>query len=279
MIAVIPLAAVGAIAGIASSVVGTVGSFAQANKQKKLQKEAEAAAEKSMAAARKALGVNYFESLAVQKEKYELEREANLMQAAQATQALQEAGVRGVAGGVGRVALAQQKGQQAIRTAMGKEMSDLQKMTAQEESRLRDIGVQLDLAEAEGAQEAASRAEELKTQAMKEGITGAMGVVQQGISAIPLFTQNRAAQRGALSQMAGTEEGMNVLRNLAPQNYAGQIGGQALGDIATQQQFQNIGDMSNIDFRSFMRNLSPMQKSGLFNSAAFMGAYQDQINQ
>ena len=76
MIALIPFAAIGAVAGLVSSVGGAVGSFASANKQRKLQKKAEAAAEKSMESARKALGVNYFEELAVQKEKFELQREA-----------------------------------------------------------------------------------------------------------------------------------------------------------------------------------------------------------
>ena len=143
---------------LVSSIGGGIMSFRDANRFKNIQKEAEEAADISMANARKALGVNFFEELGIQKEKYELEREANLMQAKQATTALQEAGSREPIGWYRKSSFSSTKGEQAIRTAMGKEMSDLQMKTAQEESRLRDVGVQLDLAEVAGAQEAAARA-------------------------------------------------------------------------------------------------------------------------
>lgn len=259
-----------AVGSLAATTAGTAGSFIQANKQRKLQQKAEAAAEKSMAEARKALGVNYFEELGIQKEKYELEREANLMQAAQATQALQEAGVRGVAGGIGRVALAQQKGEQAIRTAMGKEMSDLQKMTAQEESRLRDVGVQLDLAEAQGAQEAAARAEELKTQAMQEGLQGATSMVQQGISMIPLYRQNMGRQKAAAAGMQFNPEQFSKFGTI------GQAGGLAgSGQEFSDLDFASIGGMSNKEFRQFKQSLTPQQQAMIFGSSQFRDAYQN----
>jgi hypothetical protein len=240
-----------AVGSLAATTAGTAGSFIQANKQRKLQQKAEAAAEKSMAEARKALGVNYFEELGIQKEKYELEREANLMQAAQATQALQEAGVRGVAGGIGRVALAQQKGQQGIRTAMGKEMSDLQKMTAQEESRLRDVGVQ-------------------KTQAMQEGIQGATRMVQQGLSMVPLYRQNMGRQKAAAAGMEFNPEQFSKFGTI------GQAGGLAgSGQEFSDLDFASIGGMSNKEFRQFKQSLTPMQQAMIFGSSQFNDAYQN----
>ena len=71
---------VGAIIGIASTVATTAMSFAQANKQKQLQKQAEQEADKAMFAARKRLEVNYMDALSVQKEPYELARQAMLAQ-------------------------------------------------------------------------------------------------------------------------------------------------------------------------------------------------------
>ena len=90
-----------AVIGITATVAGTGMSFAQANKQKKLQKKAEADAMKAMQDARKKLDVNYYDELAVQKEPYELEREALLSAGAQAIQAGVES-ERGAAATAGR---------------------------------------------------------------------------------------------------------------------------------------------------------------------------------
>ena len=270
MIALIPFAAIGAVGGLVSSVGGAVGSFASANKQRKLQKKAEAAAEKSMESARKALGVNYFEELAVQKEKFELQREATLTAQAGMMEGLQDAGARALAGGVGRLGLAGQKAQQETRTAMGKEMSDLQKMTAQEDSRLRDVGVQLDLAEAAGAQEAAAAADEQRALQMRRGLEASTAAVQQGLSMVPLYQQNLGAQKAAVGGMEFNPE------EFAKFGTIGQTGGLA----GSGQEFSNldlasVGGMSNAQFRQFKQSLTPQQQAQIFGSSQFRNAYQD----
>ena len=63
---------------------------------------------------------------------------------------------RGAAATAGRVQLAQQQGQAAVRSAMGQELTNLENKQLAEESRLNDIGVQLDLGQVEGAQLAAA---------------------------------------------------------------------------------------------------------------------------
>ena len=55
--------------------------------------------------------------------------------------------------------MAQNEAQAGVRTAMGTEMDAIQKLQLGEDSRLRDVGVQLDLGEAEGAQLAAQNAQ------------------------------------------------------------------------------------------------------------------------
>jgi hypothetical protein len=180
--------------GIAASAVGSGMSFAEANKQKKAQRSAEEAASKAIEAARKKLEVNVYDAIGIQKTPYELEREAMLSAGAQATEAARES-ERGVAATAGRVYAGQQAGQADVQTRMGQEMLGLEKLSAQEESRLRDLGVSMDMMEAQGAQMAAAQAEEQATQATAQGIEGAISTVQQGVEAIPLFRESAAAKK------------------------------------------------------------------------------------
>ena len=55
---------------------------------------------------------------------------------------------------------------------MAEDLFNLEAATAEEASRLRDIGVNLDLAEAEGAQMAAADAARARAQAIQSGIEG-----------------------------------------------------------------------------------------------------------
>jgi hypothetical protein len=232
-------------------------SFAQANKQKKLQREAEADAQKAMAEARKKLDVNYYDQLAIQKEPYELEREAALSAGAQAIQAGVE-GDRGAAATAGRVQMAQNEQQAGIRTSMGKELTDLALLSASEDSRLRDVGVQLDLEEAAGAQLAARDAQEARTAAMQQGMEGLTSTVQQGVAAVPLFGQDLGAQKSAIQKSIGDKS----LGDFAMQDYKGQ----AIGNI-------DFTNMSNMDYRRFRNSLSPDQRQQLFSSQAYIQNY------
>ena len=177
---------VGAIIGIASTLVTTGMSFAQASKQKQLQKQAEQEADKAMFAARKRLEVNYMDALSVQKEPYELAREAMLAQGTQATQAGQES-ERGAAATAGRVQMGQNEAQGDIRTAMGKELTEIERLKVAEDARLRDLNVQLDLGEIEGAQMAAANAQEMSTAAMEQGFAGVTSAATQAANQIDLY--------------------------------------------------------------------------------------------
>jgi len=176
-------------AGLAATGATTGMSFFQANKQKKLQKEAEAEADKAMAIAREKLSVNYMDALSVQKEPYELQREAMISQGTQATDAAQES-ERGAAAGAGRVQMAQNEAQAGIRTAMGKELTEIERLKVAEESRLRDLNVQLDLGEVEGAQMAARNAQEMAAQATAQGFEGVTSMGTQAANMIPLYAKS-----------------------------------------------------------------------------------------
>jgi hypothetical protein len=163
--------ATAAVVGIASTLATTGMSFAQASKQKKALNRAERDAAEAMEAARKKLDVNVYDKLSIQKEPFELEREALLSQGAQAIQAGVES-ERGSAATAGRIQMAQQEAQAGVRTAMGQQLQNLEQMSAQEDARNRDIGVNLDLEEVEGAQTAAANAQELRAQSIQQGFEG-----------------------------------------------------------------------------------------------------------
>jgi vacuolar-type H+-ATPase subunit H len=198
-------------------------SFSQANKQKKLQKEAESEAEKAMASARGRLDVNYMEALSVQKEPYELQREAMLSQGTQATDAAQES-ERGAAAGAGRVQMAQNEAQGAIRTEMGKELTEIERLKVAEESRLRDLQTQLDLGEVEGAQMAARNAQEMAAQATAQGWEGVTSAATQAANLVPLYAKSGADYTvnngnpvyspfdpNAMSPISGAQNNLNAL--------------------------------------------------------------------
>ena len=223
---------VGAIIGIASTVATTAMSFAQANKQKQLQKQAEQEADKAMFAARKRLEVNYMDALSVQKEPYELARQAMLAQGTQATQAGQES-ERGAAATAGRVQMGQNEAQGDIRTAMGKELTEIERLKVAEDARLRDLNVQLDLGEIEGAQIAAANAEQMKNQAIEQGFAGVTSAATQAANQVDLYGKN---EKGMQTAVRGTNA-----------NTVGVLAGDVQGQPQKSQQ------PSFLDFNNLIR--------------------------
>lgn len=248
--------------GIASSLGGAAMSFTQANKQKKLQSQAEAEADKAMTAARGRLDVNYMDALSVQKEPYELQREAMVAQGTQATDAAQES-ERGAAAGAGRVQMAQNEAQGGIRTAMGKELTEIERLKVAEDARLRDLNVQLDLGEVEGAQMAARNAQEMAAQATAQGFEGLTSAATQAANLVPLYAKSGITQ-DSLKGMQYTPEQMKAF---------GQVGGNTLGAPGsngfTNLDFDAIQNMSRSQFNQFKNDLSRPQRNMLREYNAF----------
>ena len=228
--------------GVAATVGTTAMSFANAGKQRKLMKEAEEAAGTAMAEARKKLTVNVYDKLAIQKEPYELQREAMLSQGAQAIQA----GVvseRGAAATAGRVQMAANEGQAGIRSAMGQDMQQLEMLSAQEDARNRDIGVQLDLEEVAGAQLAAANAQELGAQSMQQGFQGVTSLTSQLADAVPLFDKSASAVQIKGMERVGKRQGFDAA---GVQDRIASIG--MVGDV----DFSKVSGMDRGDFLEFM---------------------------
>lgn len=235
-----------AVASIGVSAAGAGASFVQAGKQRQLQQKAEAEASRTLEEARKKLDVNFYEQLGINKEAYELEREAMLVQGAQAIDAAVES-ERGAAATAGRVQLAQQEGQAGVRTAMAQDVMGLNKLVAGEDSRLRDAKVNLDLAEAQGAQLAARDAQQAAAASFGQGMAGVQSVAQQGLQMVPLYQKTQGAK--ITSQIADTAMGSQY----------------GLSQVDLQRSIAGMGSVNNVDL-SKVASMTPLEYQ------AFMGS-------
>tara|TARA_R110002020_G_scaffold70385_1_gene182614 strand:- start:13093 stop:14034 length:942 start_codon:yes stop_codon:yes gene_type:complete len=164
----------GVVTGAISLGIGAVStgfSFVQAKQARDRSEEAQLEANRKMADARGRTGANFYENLAVQQETYNRAYREQQVAARANLQAMQEQGVRGVAG-VGMLQQATQDAMSSVRSAQEKELMDRDRLIAQEDSRLRDINIQLDLGEVEGAQLAAASESNAANYAIQQGIQG-----------------------------------------------------------------------------------------------------------
>jgi hypothetical protein len=268
---------------IGSTLASAGMSAAQAAKQSRMQKQAEAEAAAAMASARKNLEVNFYDKLSVKKEPYELAIEAANVAAAQAIQAGQES-ERGTAATAGRIMMADTEQQRQIATAFGQELSNLEQLSATEDSRLRDVGVQIDLSEAEGAQKAARDAQEAKTAATEAAIKGGISAVGQGINAANLYSKNTALQRQALGKSTLTDQQMQDFgyvkngENFGLKSVAGtrpaMFGDN--GELLQSSSNLDLDVVKNMDrgtYKKFINSLDENQRGILFTNKSFTDNY------
>ena len=256
-----------AIGSTAVAVGSSAASFAQAGKSKRAQRDAESEAEAMMRTARRRLNVNYMEQLAIKKEPYELQREAMLQAGATALDAAREGDQRGVAATAGRLQQAQNQAQAQTRAAMSKEQQAIEMAVAKEDSRLRDLNVQLDLGEIEGQQRAAADAQRMAAASTQAGISAAGTALQTGLSQIPLYQQNTALQKAALGNTQLTADEFAAIGNV-------DVGmGEAAGEGFTNLDLTRIPGMTNREFRQFRRGLDADQKALLFGSQSYQNQY------
>lgn len=235
-----------AIGGLAISAASTTSSFIQAGQEKKKQREAEAKAAEAMAEARKKLEVNFSENLSIQKEPYELEREALLSQGALSLQAGVESD-RGAEATAGRIQMAQNAAQAGVRGSMGQEMMNIEQKIIDEDSRLRDIGVELDLGEAEGAQLAAKDAEKARAAAITQGFEGLGSTASMALDMVPLFQKTSGARQTQKLSDAASKQ------NISQADFQKNITA-----LSADPQFNYLSGLGakDVDFNAFMSGLS-----------------------
>jgi len=248
-------------AGLVTGIVGlgisagtTAVSFIQANNEKRKQADYEADASKALAQARKALQVNYAKQMSIQKEPYNQERLALLNAGAQITQYAAES-ERGAASAAGQLLAQQQMGAADITNRQTTDMQNIENAILEEESRLRDVGVGLDMQELAGQQQAAADSRLAAAQANQAGLQGIGNTAQAGMSLIPLYQQTKGIQREAL------------------------INAQA-ADPTFASGF-NAATASNKDFRKYNRELGGKGSAGynsVYLSPQYTTAYSNIVN-
>jgi len=185
------------------SAAGAGFSFAEAGKQRKIERQAQRDAEKALAEARKKLEVNYLKGLSIAKEPYELEREALLQQGASALAAGVAGDPRGAAATAGRVVQAQQAAQAQQRAQMAKEMQQLDLLAAQEEAALQSQRVGLDIGEAKGQQMIAADARRAAAAATQAGVQGIVDIAMTGLESRDLYADSPEARAARQERRAG----------------------------------------------------------------------------
>lgn len=229
--------------GLAAAKAGA--GFAQASKQKKMQQKAERQADNFMADARKKVGVNYYEGIALQKEPYERAREAMLSSGEQALRAAQEADPRSLAATAGRVEMAQGAAQRDIAGAQAERLLGLEKLAAGEDARIAGLLSDLDLQEAEGAQIAAREAAINRAAASQQAFEGAGEFLAAGLEALPLYQKDAAArQLGRSQRIAGRTGQYGELQDI--KNTLAQQGTLEGVDVSA------VGGMSDLEFKDFI---------------------------
>ncbi len=246
-------AAVGGGVAAATAIGGGVKSFSEANKAKKRQANAEREAKKAMDDARKRLDVNVFEQLSIQKEPYELAREAALVTGAQALQTGVEGSERGAAATAGRVAMAQAAEQARIRAAMGQELQGIQQQVVAEEGRLLDAGMGINLGEVAGYQQMAADAQKDRAAYITQGLTALQQGAELGQQMAPLYgaPQNDVTRQERRQRRADARNFVPYAQEQAALGAATRSSGlneSIMGGGFTQPQYQSLGFNSGASF-------------------------------
>jgi hypothetical protein len=170
------------IAGVAAAAVSTGTSISQANKANEARIKAQKQVEAATNEAKKEIERMPMQELSLNLDVYEQSREAQ-QRGIQQVMSQAELDPRQAAAVGGRAMMAGIEGERGIRTDQAKQMFELDKIKAQERQDASNALKDLNVAEAEGAQAAASDASARQTAATQQaiqsgaqGITGAMNL-------------------------------------------------------------------------------------------------------
>ena len=194
------------------AVGGAIKSFNDASKQQTAIDEANAAAEKSAAAASKKLEKNVYEGLDLNIKAFQRERDSLAGVASNLITAGQE-GERGAGVMAGKVLQGVQRAEQNITDRQISSMENIEKIVADEESRLQKARVNFDLAEAQGAQLAARDAAAAKNAAITQGVT------QLGQAGMGLYKSSELYGKGKDDPITGNPNSLSeeaVLNQIKP---------------------------------------------------------------
>ena len=257
-------------AAITAAAIGATMSFTQQMTQNKRQRQAEADADKAMALARGKLDVNFAEQATIKKEAYDSEREALLVQGAQAINAGVES-ERGAAATAGRVYAGQQKAQADVRSAQADEMTNIESAILEEDSRLRDLNVSLDLEEVAGNQMKAANAQAAAAAAGQQGWQNVVAGVGEYASQQALYKQDFKAQQAAVGDSQNAFNQFSELSGM-PESLGGsaaEINKNAMGEKLLGEVLQ----MKPYQFNQWQKGLSPQDYQRYFGNEKYAESY------
>jgi hypothetical protein len=137
--------------------------------------------------------------------------------------------------------------QQGITSAMNQDLQQLEMLSAQEEGRLRDIDVQLDLEEVAGAQLAAANAQELAANATAQGMEGLTSLGSQIAEQAPLFEKTASARQLKGMERVGKRQKLSAADIQGKVAAIGQVGDTNFGDVAGMERAAYLEFMEGQD--------------------------------
>lgn len=183
----------GAIIGISTALASAGASAGQAVSAGQAARKASRTAEESFNKAMKELSANRIAGLSLPREAMERQIEANLAAGAEATQAGRES-ERGAAAIAGQVYRGQTEAQRNIAGDLGQQLMGLEAATAEEETRLAGARANLNLAEAQGAQQAAAQFGAQKDAAITGAFSALQSAGQQYLEGSELYKASEGAR-------------------------------------------------------------------------------------
>jgi len=203
-------------AGVAAATAG--GSFIQAGIERRRQDAAEREAKKAFNESKATLDTLYAQERSVQKEKFELEREAGVSGLNQILEAGQS-GERGVGEIAGRANVYNQQRQATARVAMGQEMTGIDAAVIAEKQAVRNAKVNIGLAEAQGQQMIAADARQAKAAANKAGVQGLVDAGQKAMQIPGLYGSSDGVNVKGLEVGTGGNSFENVFGSVTSTPY------------------------------------------------------------
>ena len=244
---------IAAAAALAISAGTTVASGVQAGRARKDMAAAEDRAQMFMDEARGKLDINSYDELSLRTEVFDKQRDQLAALGSNIVSAVSQSD-RPMAS-IQNVVSAVMDSESKITDKEVKELQDLDLVQAEEESRLKDIGVQLDLGEVAGAQKEAADAKAAAAQYKKDFASGLTSTVMQGVQlGVPLFqksAQMKGIENFSFNDMTGAEA---LKGKLTDSEFLKGLGeGKGFAGL-TREDLTSLAGKSGEELTGFLRN-------------------------
>lgn len=223
--------AIAAGVGMAGQAGSSLMSFGQASAAKRKANDARLKGEKLMREARERAEKNVYDKLKLPLDAFNEQYRQNAALQTQQVDALQEGGQRALAAGIGKVAAASNANTETIRIGQGKAQTQLDKLKADAEEKIKQQTISMDVSAGQDALEEEALLKEQAAAATQKGFASGTKALVGGLGmAAPLFGGDKMKD-------ADFEKYLGIL---------GMGGGATPGSSATPGMFANAVNMDGI---------------------------------